>query len=42
LAEGFIEGAADHFDERVEVSQASCMLDGAPTCQIVCEFRNRA
>ncbi|MGQ0383692.1 MAG: heme NO-binding domain-containing protein [Gammaproteobacteria bacterium] len=38
LAEGFIAGAADHFREKVAVSQPKCMLDGAPECVIECRF----
>ena len=41
LAEGFIAGAADHYRERVEVTQPSCMLDGAAACQLVCRFEQR-
>ena len=41
LAEGFIAGAADHFKERVVVTQPSCMLDGATGCQLVCKFEKR-
>jgi hypothetical protein len=34
LAHGFIEGAADHFDETVEIEHLSCMLDGHPVCRL--------
>lgn len=34
LAEGFIEGAAAHYGERVSVSQRSCMHDGAASCEL--------
>jgi Haem-NO-binding len=39
LAEGFILGAADQFNERVDVRQEQCMLDGARECRIVCRFQ---
>jgi hypothetical protein len=42
LAEGFIAGASDYFDEQVGVSQSCCMLDGAAECAIVCRFQNQA
>lgn len=42
LAEGFIAGASDHFQEQVAVSQSSCMLDGAPECVFVCRFQKQA
>jgi hypothetical protein len=38
LAEGFIAGAADHFGEKMTVTQPSCMLDGAAACALVCHF----
>jgi hypothetical protein len=41
LAEGFIAGAAERFEEHVTVTQPSCMLDGAPQCVIVCRFQKR-
>lgn len=41
LAEGFIDGAADYFDERATVTQDSCMLEGAEECVIVCRFGTR-
>ncbi len=41
LAEGFIVGAADHYKERVVVTQPNCMLDGAVACQIHCLFERR-
>ena len=34
LAHGFAEGAADHFGETIEVAHLSCMIDGAPSCQL--------
>lgn len=42
LAEGFIAGAADHFDEHVAVTQPNCMLEGAAACALVCRFEKRA
>jgi hypothetical protein len=41
LAEGFIAGAADHFRERVSITQAQCMLQGAPACTLVCRFEGQ-
>lgn len=34
LAHGFIEGAADHFGDRVAIEHLSCMLDGSPVCRL--------
>lgn len=34
LAHGFVEGAADRFDEQVEVEHMACMLDGSPVCRL--------
>ena len=34
LAHGFIEGAADHFGEVVEIEHLSCMLDSQPVCRL--------
>jgi hypothetical protein len=34
LAHGFVEGAADHFGETVEVQHLACMMDGSPTCRM--------
>jgi hypothetical protein len=42
LAEGFIAGASDHFEEQVTVTQSSCMLDGAAECVLVCRFQKHA
>jgi Haem-NO-binding len=42
LAEGFIAGAAHHFQETVAVTQRVCMLEGADECALVCEFERRA
>jgi hypothetical protein len=36
LAEGFIEGAADHFGERVTIVQPVCMLEGHARCVLAC------
>lgn len=33
LGEGLIQGAAEHFGERVEVRQPRCMLRGAEACE---------
>lgn len=32
LAEGFVQGAAAHFGERVELVQTQCMLEAAASC----------
>lgn len=42
LAEGFIEGAADHFGEEVEIEQSQCMNRGDHECVIVCSFKGGA
>jgi predicted hydrocarbon binding protein len=34
LAKGICRGLAAHFKERVEISEATCMLAGAPECRI--------
>jgi hypothetical protein len=34
LAQGFIEGAGDHFGETVDVAHLSCMLKGDDRCQL--------
>ena len=41
LAEGFIAGAADHFGEKITVTQPRCMLEGANACALVCRFQQR-
>jgi hypothetical protein len=41
LAEGFIDGAADHFGEQVSIEQSACMLRGDERCVIVCSFAPR-
>src|SRR6266540_2727411 len=38
FAEGLIEGAAEHYGEKVSISQPSCMLRGDDHCDIVCSF----
>jgi len=32
LAEGFMQGAAEHFQEQAQISQPACMHDGADKC----------
>lgn len=34
LAEGFIDGAAAHYGERVEIEHRTCMHHGAPSCEL--------
>ncbi len=38
LAEGLIEGAADHYAERVTIDRPRCMLRGDDNCLLVCSF----
>jgi hypothetical protein len=38
FAEGLIEGAADHYGERVEIQQTSCTRRGDEKCVFVCHF----
>jgi hypothetical protein len=38
LAEGFIEGAADHYAEVVTIEQPTCMLRGDEGCTLVVRF----
>lgn len=38
LAVGFINGAADRFQEPVAIRQSRCMLEGAEACVIECRF----
>jgi hypothetical protein len=38
LAHGFIEGAADHYGDRVAIEHLSCMLDGHPVCRIALDW----
>ncbi len=39
FAEGLIEGAADHYDERVLIQQPQCMNRGDAQCVLVCSFQ---
>ena len=41
FAEGFIEGAADRFDEDVVIEQTSCTKRGNPSCVIHLRFKKR-
>ena len=34
LAHGFVEGAADHYGDTIEIEHLSCMLDGNPVCRL--------
>jgi hypothetical protein len=38
LAEGFVQGVADHFGEQVAIEQPRCMLRGDERCALVCTF----
>ncbi|MBY0521029.1 MAG: heme NO-binding domain-containing protein [Sphingomonas sp.] len=38
LAEGFIDGAADHFGEAVSVTHRGCMHDGSAECSLVVQW----
>ena len=38
LAEGFIQGAANHYGERVTMTQPRCMHRGDDKCLIQCSF----
>ena len=42
LATGFIEGAADHYGETVDVEQSECMHRGDAKCVFRLRFRSRA
>jgi hypothetical protein len=42
LAHGFIEGAADHYQEEASVEQPQCMHDGAPRCLFELRFHRSA
>ncbi|MEO0032610.1 MAG: hypothetical protein RIS94_2368 [Pseudomonadota bacterium] len=42
LAHGFIEGAAAHYGETIEVEHLSCMLDDHPVCRIALEWMEPA
>ncbi len=41
LAQGFVEGAADHFDELVSVDHLQCMHQGDPSCLCRITFLGR-
>ena len=41
LAEGFIEGAAEQFNEAAVIEQPGCMLRGDDRCVLVCTFSQR-
>ncbi|GEN98229.1 hypothetical protein NSE01_00620 [Novosphingobium sediminis] len=38
LAHGFIEGAADHYGNRVAIEHLSCMQHGHPVCRIALDW----
>ncbi len=38
LAHGFIEGAADHFGNRVGIEHLACMLEGHRVCRIALDW----
>ena len=38
LAEGLIAGAAELFDEKIEMHQSACMHEGADTCHLELRF----
>lgn len=40
LAEGLIEGAADHFGEETTIRQDRCVKNGDDRCVLVCTFRS--
>ena len=42
LAEGFMHGAADHYDERIDLEHPQCMHHGAPKCLFKIKFASRA
>jgi hypothetical protein len=42
LAEGFIDGAARHYGERVAIEQTTCMSRGDEACTLVCAFTSEA
>ena len=39
LAEGFMQGAAEHFGEQAEITQSACMHHGAAKCSFHVRFR---
>lgn len=40
LAEGFIDGAAAHYGETVEVNHPTCMHTGSPSCTLVIRWES--
>jgi hypothetical protein len=42
LAEGLIEGAADHFGELATITQPECMKHGSDSCLLRCSFASAA
>ena len=40
LAEGFIMGAARHYQQDAEVAQSACLKKGDPKCLIICRFKS--
>lgn len=40
LAEGFIAGAADHYEERVSIEQPKCMNRGDDSCLLICSIKS--
>lgn len=35
VAKGIVRGLARHYDERIEISESTCMLKGDPSCTIL-------
>lgn len=42
LAEGFMQGAADHYSERMQLEQPECMHHGAAKCVFLLRFPGKA
>ena len=42
LAEGFMHGAADHYNERIQLEHPECMHHGAPKCVFNLKFSSSA
>ncbi|MDP9100975.1 MAG: heme NO-binding domain-containing protein [Actinomycetota bacterium] len=42
LAEGFVQGAATHYGQTVEITQTQCMLLGGDLCLVQCQFAHVA
>jgi hypothetical protein len=42
LAEGFMHGAAGHYNERLHLEHPECMLHGAPKCRFKLKFSGNA